>query len=101
VSDITINAASYVSANTQADSAQGTQATTTSQSITETAAPEADGVKLSAAAQAKLMLDQGMSVTQIALNLGISVQAVSDALDLSATSIDTPVALPQAISPNQ
>jgi hypothetical protein len=96
MSDIIINAASYVSANTQADSVQGAQATTAGHGATET-----DGVNLSTTAQARLMSQQGMTVAEIAANLGMSVQAVSSDLDLTAASVAVPTAAPQPSPANQ
>jgi DNA-binding NarL/FixJ family response regulator len=80
-----------------ADPIQSTQATTAGQSTAKTATPE-DSVKLSPTAQARLMLHQGMSVTQIASDLGLSVQAVSSSLGLTTTSSAAPVAVPQSSS---
>jgi DNA-binding NarL/FixJ family response regulator len=94
-------AASYDGANTQTDPVQRTQATTAGQSITKTAAPGEDTVKLSPTAQARLMLHQGISVKQIARNLGLSVQAVSTSLGLTTTSSVAPATAPPPTSPKK
>jgi len=96
VNGIASNAASYAGAHTQTDPVQRTQATTASQGIAKTTAPDEDSVKLSPTAQARLMLHQGISVKQIARNLGLSVQAVSSSLGLATTSSVAPVVVPQS-----
>ncbi len=96
VNGISTNAASYVGGSTQTDQVQRTQATTSTQSTTKAAAPQADSVKLSPTAEAKVMLHQGMSVNQIAARLGESVQVVSGLLGITTTPASVPVAAQEA-----
>jgi DNA-binding NarL/FixJ family response regulator len=100
VNGISGDTASYIGANTQTGQVQGTQATAASQSAGKTTAPGDDTVKLSSTAQARLMLHQGMTVNQIAANLGLSVQSISSALGLTNSSsvAAAPIATPQASS---
>ncbi len=90
VNGISSNSLAYAGANTQTGPGQRA-------SNPKTTSPEADSVKLSATAQARLMLHEAMSVRQIAAELGMTVQALSNSLGLTTTSVAT-VAGPQASS---
>ena len=93
VNGISSSAASYA-----ADRIPGTQASTAAPSTIRAVAPQADSVKLSPTAQARVMLHQGMPIDQIAAKLGLSVQAVSTSLGLTTTAAFVPVAAPQSSS---
>lgn len=78
--------ASQLTATTAGTTAQTTTAqTATTQTTTTqtTAAQEQDDVKLSAAAQAKLLHQQGQSVQVIASSLGATVKQVDDYLGIT------------------
>jgi DNA-binding NarL/FixJ family response regulator len=53
---------------------------------TQTASEQQDSVKLSAKAQAKLLHQEGQSVSAIAASLGISVKTVDSYLGITLTS---------------
>ncbi len=93
-----VNAISGSATSYAVGGVQGTQAITGRSSTTKAAAPEADSVKLSPTAQARVMLHQGMGVDQIAAKLGMSVQAVSSSLGLTTAPQFVPVAAPQSSS---
>jgi hypothetical protein len=81
-------------------STQNTSATTTQSSTKQAATEEAvtaasheDTVKLSAAAQAKLMEHSGLTVKQIATNLATDTKTVDQYLGITSTSSSETAAL--------
>ncbi|MDR3775349.1 MAG: hypothetical protein P4K97_00515 [Terracidiphilus sp.] len=71
---------------TQVDSTAKTTAVQTEQTTTTTATTaQEDSVKISAAAQAKLLHQQGQSVTVIAAALGTTTKAVDGYLGITLT----------------
>jgi hypothetical protein len=98
VNGISSNAASYTGSNTQTEPVQAAPGTTAAQSTAKTTASNEDSVKLSATAQARLMLHQGMTLSQIAANLGLSLQAVTTTLGLTTSSSVATAAAPPASS---
>ena len=87
VNAISSSATSYSRESTQAGAVQRTQPVATSQGSAQAAlAATEDSVKLSAAAQAHAMQQQGMTVKTIAANMGITTQAVDSYLGIGSLS---------------
>lgn len=77
---------SYMTDRTQVDSATKTAAAQTEQPTKTTdAASTKDTVQISAAAQAKLLHQQGQSVAVIAASLGTTAKTVDDYLGIALT----------------
>ena len=83
VNAISSTSASYASAATQAVAATQTQANAAS--TTPAASPQADSVELSPVATAVAMHQQGMQVSTIAANMGITTKAVDSYLGITSS----------------
>ncbi len=89
----------YTGAPATAHTAEFAQNTAPAQATKTQAAVSHDPVTLSAAAEAQLLAQQGQSVAQIALSIGLSATTVDSDLGIqtSSTAIPQPVAAAAAV----
>ena len=73
---------SSLSLNSTDSTQQSQQSAQQAQQVTQTSSDE-DSVKLSAAAQAKMMYKQGQSVSTIAHSMGTTTKAIDDILGIT------------------